>query len=245
MIIYGIHSVESKLINQPKSIRQIYISAEHNPKIKYIKDQAQQQKINVKVVDKSTIIKMVGVKANHQGIVCEYDHQKNQYHSLGDFLKNHQEGAMQLLALDQINDPRNLGACIRSADAFGAKAVIIPKDRSVNITQVVTKTSSGALDNVPIITTTNFARALDDIADSYFEILGLASDVKNNFWQYCDQKMGARVCWVLGGEGQGLRRLSREKCQFLLSIPMVGIVESLNVSVSAGICLGQYQRRFG
>ena len=138
-----------------------------------------------------------------------------------------------LLVLDGITDPHNLGACLRSADAFGAQAVIVPKDRSVGLNATAAKAASGAAETVPVITVTNLARTLADLKERGVWVLGADERGESLF----SADVSGPVAWVLGAEGQGLRRLTRETCDRLIGIPLAGAVESLNVSVAAGICL--------
>jgi 23S rRNA (guanosine2251-2'-O)-methyltransferase len=145
-----------------------------------------------------------------------------------------------LLVLDGIQDPHNLGACLRVADAFGVHAVVAPKDRAVGLTAAVHKVASGAVDNVPYISVTNLARTLRGLKEREVTILGTAADADT---QLGALKLDGPVAWVLGSEEKGMRRLTRENCDQLVSIPMLGSVESLNVSVSAGICLFETRRQ--
>jgi 23S rRNA (guanosine2251-2'-O)-methyltransferase len=138
-----------------------------------------------------------------------------------------------LLVLDGVTDPHNLGACLRSADAFGAQAVIVPKDRAVGLNATVAKAASGAADTVPVIAVTNLARTLRDLKTRGVWILGAATDGESLF----NADLTGPVAWVLGAEGAGLRRLTRDSCDRIVGIPLQGSVESLNVSVAAGICL--------
>jgi 23S rRNA (guanosine2251-2'-O)-methyltransferase len=138
-----------------------------------------------------------------------------------------------LLVLDGVTDPHNLGACLRSADAFGAHAVVVPKDRAVGVNATVAKAASGAADTVPVITVTNLARALREMKDAGVWILGAETGGESLF----TADVSGPLAWVLGAEGEGLRRLTRELCDRMVAIPTQGTVESLNVSVAAGICL--------
>jgi 23S rRNA (guanosine2251-2'-O)-methyltransferase len=135
--------------------------------------------------------------------------------------------------LDQVTDPHNLGACLRSADAFGVHAVIVPKDRAVGVNATVAKAASGAADTVPVVTVTNLARALRDLKQRGVWIVGADAGGESLF----DADLAGPLAWVLGAEGEGLRRLTRESCDRIVGIPLAGSVESLNVSVAAGICL--------
>ncbi len=138
-----------------------------------------------------------------------------------------------LLVLDGVTDPHNLGACLRSADAFGAQAVIVPKDRAVGLNATVAKAASGAAETVPVIAVTNLARTLAELKKRGVWVLGADERGESLF----DADVTGPIAWVLGAEGEGLRRLTRESCDRLVGIPLAGAVESLNVSVAAGICL--------
>ena len=145
-----------------------------------------------------------------------------------------------LLVLDGVQDPHNLGACLRSADAFGVHAVIAPKDRAVGITAAVEKVACGAAETVPYITVTNLARTLRELKEHDIWVVGAAGDAERELNGF---KHTGALAWVLGAEGEGLRRLTRETCDELVRITMLGSVESLNVSVSAGICLFESRRQ--
>jgi len=138
-----------------------------------------------------------------------------------------------LLVLDGVTDPHNLGACLRNADAFGAHAVVVPKDRAVGVNATVAKAASGAADTVPVVTVTNLARAIASLKERGVWILGADTGGESLF----DADVSGPVAWVLGAEGAGLRRLTRESCDRIVGIPIGGTVDSLNVSVAAGICL--------
>jgi 23S rRNA (guanosine2251-2'-O)-methyltransferase len=167
----------------------------------------------------------------HQGVVAIVDATSPQV-ALDEVIQSAREPLL-LLVLDGITDPHNLGACLRSADAFGAHAVIVPKDRAVGVNATVAKAASGAADTVPVVTVTNLARALRDLKEHGVWILGADAGGESLF----DADVGGPVAWVLGAEGSGLRRLTRELCDRIVGIPLAGAVESLNVSVAAGICL--------
>ena len=145
-----------------------------------------------------------------------------------------------LLVLDGLQDPHNLGACLRVADAFGVHAVIAPKDRAVGFTATVFKVASGAADAVPYISVTNLARTLRELKQRGISMVGATADADSDLNTV---ELGGPIAWVLGAEGKGMRRLTRETCDWLVSIPMLGSVESLNVSVSAGICLFETRRQ--
>jgi 23S rRNA (guanosine2251-2'-O)-methyltransferase len=145
-----------------------------------------------------------------------------------------------LLVLDGVTDPHNLGACLRSADAFGAHAVIVPKDRAVGVNATVAKAASGAADTVPVITVTNLARTLRELKDRGVWLAGAEAGGAENLF---DADLSGPLAWVLGAEGAGLRRLTRELCDRIVAIPLLGTVASLNVSVATGICLFETRRQ--
>jgi len=145
-----------------------------------------------------------------------------------------------LLVLDGVTDPHNLGACLRVADAAGAHAVIAPKDRAAGISAAVSRVASGAAETVPYYMVTNLARALDELKERGIWIIGADEQAERTLYQ---SEFPAAAAWVLGAEGEGMRRLTRERCDLMLRIPMSGSVESLNVSVASGVCLFEARRR--
>jgi 23S rRNA (guanosine2251-2'-O)-methyltransferase len=152
------------------------------------------------------------------------------------------EGPPLILILDGITDPHNLGACLRVADGAGAHAVIAPKDRAVGLNATAAKVASGAADTVPYITVTNLARTMRDIKERNIFVVGTSDDAEKNLYQ-ADFKSTDGVALVMGSEGEGMRRLTRDTCDLLVSVPMFGSVESLNVSVASGICLYEARRQ--
>jgi len=144
------------------------------------------------------------------------------------------------LLLDGVTDPHNLGACLRVADAMGVQAVVVPKDRAVGVTPTVAKVASGAVDSVPVIAVTNLGRAIEEVKAAGIWVLGAAAEGERSLM---DVSLAGPIAWVLGAEGSGLRRLTRERCDELIHIPMFGQVESLNVSVAAGLCLYETRRQ--
>ena len=181
-------------------------------------------------VDDERLAKLAG-SSNHQGVIAVVD-AAYPHVTLDDVLEDVAEPAL-LLVLDGVTDPHNLGACLRNADAFGAHAVIVPKDRAGGLNATVAKAASGAADTVALITVTNLARALRDLKAKGVWVIGAEAGGESLF----DADLSGPVAWVLGAEGAGLRRLTREHCDRIVGIPLVGSVESLNVSVASGICL--------
>ncbi|PXX14674.1 23S rRNA Gm-2251 2'-O-methyltransferase [Nitrosomonas ureae] len=236
--IFGFHAVTSRLRQNPNSIKEIFIDATRT-------DQRAQELINLAENKKIHVISCTGSKLNsmsgndrHQGIVANIDSVSN-YVGIDDILDELTEPA-RLLVLDGIQDPHNLGACLRVADAFGVHAVIAPKDRAVGLTPTVYKVSSGAADTVPYISVTNLARTLKQLKEQGIWIIGTAEDAEHDLTHF---RISGSVAWVFGSEEKGLRRLTRENCDQLVRIPMQGNIESLNVAVSAGICLFETHRQ--
>ena len=184
----------------------------------------------IHATDDDRLTQLAGT-ARHQGVVAIVD-AAAPHVTLDDVLETLSEPAL-LLVLDGVTDPHNLGACLRNADAFGAHAVVVPKDRAVGLNATVAKAASGAADTVPLITVTNLARALRDLKSRGVWILGADAGGESLF----DADVGGPLAWVLGAEGTGLRRLTRELCDRIVGIPLSGSVGSLNVAVASGICL--------
>ena len=176
--------------------------------------------------------------ARHQGVAALIDVTRS-YIDVDDVLDTLAEPAL-LLVLDGVQDPHNLGACLRVSDAFGVHAVLAPKDRAVGLTATVFKVASGAADAVPYISVTNLTRTLRGLKQRGISIVGATADGRSDLDTV---DLDGPIAWVLGAEGKGMRRLTRETCDRLVSIPMLGSVESLNVSVSAGICLFETRRQ--
>jgi 23S rRNA (guanosine2251-2'-O)-methyltransferase len=145
-----------------------------------------------------------------------------------------------LLLLDGVTDPRNLGACLRTAEAAGVQAVIVPRDRSANMTPVVASAAAGAAESLPLIAVTNLARSMQELREAGVWIAGAAGEAEKTLYEI---DLTGPIAWALGAEGEGLRRLTRERCDVLARIPLHGQVESLNVSVATGICLFETQRQ--
>lgn len=239
-LIYGFHAVLAKLRQDPEGIFEIFTDAQRNDaRARDLLRQAEQLGARIIPSEGERLDRMVGTR-RHQGVVARVDGRRKEL-KLPDVLDGLTEPAL-LLVLDGIQDPHNLGACLRVADAAGAHAVIAPKDKAVGLNATAIKVASGAADTVPYITVTNLARALREMQEAGVWILGAAGEVEKSIYTV-DQK--GPVAWVLGAEGDGLRRLTRETCDELISIPMYGTVESLNVSVASGLCLFEARRQRG
>ena len=193
--------------------------------------------VRVMPVDAERLDKIVGTR-RHQGVIA-FASQLSLARNLDELL-DAVEGPPLLLILDGITDPHNLGACLRVADGVGAHAVIAPKDRSVGLNATAAKVASGAADTVPYITVTNLARALRELKEAGVWIIGTSDEASATLYE---TKLDGPVALVMGAEGEGMRRLTRDTCDEVMSIPMAGSVESLNVSVASGVCLYEAVRQ--
>lgn len=237
-LIYGFHAVLGKLRRDPEGVFEVYLSSQRNDmRSKDVLKLAESQGVRLIQAEADRLDRMVGTR-RHQGVVARVDARQREL-KLADVLEGLEEDAL-LLVLDGVQDPHNLGACLRVADAAGAHAVIAPKDRAVGLNATAIKVASGAADTVPYVTVTNLARSLREMQEAGIWVIGAAGEADKTLYQI-DQK--GPVAWVLGAEGDGLRRLTRETCDELAQIPMHGSVESLNVSVASGICLFESRRQ--
>ncbi len=238
--IFGLHAVESLLKKHPERINRLQVLSErHDQKMQALLELARQHKIKVELVGRAALDQL-SQQANHQGIIAFCQPAKPYAeHDLPLLLENLAEPAF-LLILDGIQDPHNLGACLRSADAAGVHAVIAPKDKSVGLTAVACKVACGAAETVPFIQVTNLARTLRFLKEQNIWLFGATGDAEQGVYQ-TDLTMSLGM--VLGAEGTGMRRLTREHCDVLVQIPMRGMVSSLNVSVAAGVLLFEIVRQ--
>jgi 23S rRNA (guanosine2251-2'-O)-methyltransferase len=231
-LIFGFHAITSRLRQNPISVKEVFLdSTRRDQRARDLIKLTETKKIHLILCDGERLSAMSG-GTRHQGVAANIDTTCN-YIDIEDVLET-LTGPALFLILDGVQDPHNLGACLRVADAFGADAVIAPKNRSVGLTASVYKVASGAADSIPYISVTNLARTLRKLKQHGVWIIGTAAEANSNLQL---TKIDGSVAWVLGAEGEGMRRLTRETCDQLISIPMQGSVESLNVSVSAGICL--------
>lgn len=234
-LLYGFHAALSKLRRDAQAVRELYLAEQRqDARARDALALAQQHGIRVFHVDAARLDQLTG-HSRHQGIALRIDAnvRQQQLSDLLDTLPDFAEPPL-LLVLDGIQDPHNLGACLRTADAAGAHAVIAPKDRAVGLTAAAVKVACGAADSVPYIPVTNLARALRQMQEAGIFLYGAAGEAEQSLYEL---DLSGPVAWVLGAEAQGLRRLTRDTCDVLARIPMYGSVESLNVSVATGICL--------
>jgi 23S rRNA (guanosine2251-2'-O)-methyltransferase len=238
--VYGLHAVNAVLERAPERLLELWMAQPRDDaRARELRDRAQTLGVRVQSVDAEVLAKLVGEVA-HQGAVAavrplrtwdEHDLLQGLGQTVGDPL---------LLILDGVTDPHNLGACLRTADAVGAHAVLIPKDRAAAVDGVVRKVAAGAAEFVPVASVTNLARAIDLLKERGIWVVGTDGEAPQTLYA-ADLKRPLAL--VLGAEGTGMRRLTRERCDFLVRIPMAGQVESLNVSVAAGVALFEARRQ--
>ena len=238
VFIHGFHAITARLRVDAKSAHELYVAAARaDPRVRDLVKLAEAAGIRVLQVDAKRLDGMAP-PGRHQGVVARVEAGRRHV-SLDDVLDELKEPPL-LLVLDGVQDPHNLGACLRVADAAGCHAVIAPKDRAVGLSAAVIKVASGAADSVPYIAVTNLARSLRELKERNIWVVGADSDARDGLYS---AELPQALAWVLGAEGEGLRRLTRETCDQLVRIPMLGQVESLNVSVASGVCLYEARRR--
>jgi len=238
--VFGLHAVTSLLERNPARVSLLQVlESRDDPRVQRVLELAGKANVPVRRVSRRELDELVpGV--SHQGVVAETGEANNvSEHELTGFLEQLEHPAF-LLILDGIQDPHNLGACIRSADAAGVDAVILPKDRSAPMNATVRKVACGAAEVVPVVRVTNLARVMRQLRDAGIWIYGAAGEAETGLY---DTDLSGSLALVLGGEGKGLRRLTREHCDGLAAIPLAGSVSSLNVSVATGICLFEARRQ--
>lgn len=240
--IVGINPVEGALANDPERVREVVIEQNSkNARVNDIAAQARKHGIQVKSVGKDHLERLGG-EPRHQGVIARYETPPLRGdNDLPALIEAAGPDAL-VLVLDGVTDPHNLGACLRSAAAAKVTAVIVPKDRAVGITPTVRRASAGGADLVPMLAVTNLARALRALKDAGVWITGLAGDTDQSLY---DIDLKGPVALVLGSEGDGMRHLTRETCDFVAKIPMPGNMESLNVSVATGVVLFEALRQRG
>jgi len=239
-LLYGIHSVEAALNHDPQNVIELYFESDsHNARIKELSDKARELGLKPHARDKAALDKMTG-GARHQGAVARYRAPPPRAEGELSALIDQAGRETLLLVLDGVTDPHNLGACLRSAEAAGVTAVIVPKDKAAGITPTVRRASSGAADRVAFFAVTNLARTLKAIKQQGVWLVGLAGESGQNLYAV---DLKGPIAIVMGSEGEGMRRLTAESCDFLAKIPMRGDMESLNVSVATGVALFETLRQ--
>ena len=240
-VLFGFHAVGVRLKTAPQSILEVF----HDPtrrdaRMRQFLDRAREAGVRLIEADGLRLARLAG-SHGHQGVVARVD-PVAQVHSLDDLLDQLGDTPPLLLVLDGVTDPHNLGACLRVADGAGAHAVIAPRDHAAGINATVAKVASGAAETVPYFMVTNLARTLGELKERNIWIIGTSDDAPRTLYQ---ADLRGPVALVLGAEGPGMRQLTRKTCDELVSIPMRGAVESLNVSVASGVCLYEALRQRG
>ena len=237
-VVFGFHAVLARLRADPAAVIEVFLDdARQDARARDLAAGVERAGVRLLRVPAARLDGMCG-GARHQGVVARVE-AKVATASLDELLEQLKEPAL-LLVLDGVTDPHNLGACLRVANAAGAHAVIAPKDRAAGIGATVSKVASGAAELTPYFMVTNLARTLDELKERNIWVVGADAGAQLDLHQ---ADLPQAVAWVLGAEGEGMRRLTREHCDLLVRIPMRGGVESLNVSVAAGVVLYESVRR--
>lgn len=242
-VLFGFHAVGVRLKTAPQSVVEIYYEpTRRDARMRQFLDRAREANVRLIEADGMRLAKLAG-SHGHQGVAARVQAME-QIHSLDELLEGLEAKGIAplLLVLDGITDPHNLGACLRVADGAGAHAVIAPKDHAAGINATVAKVASGAAETMPYFMVTNLARTLNELKERSIWIVGTSDDAPKTLYQ---SEFKGPTALVLGAEGQGMRQLTRKTCDELVSIPMAGAVESLNVSVASGVCLYEALRQRG
>jgi 23S rRNA (guanosine2251-2'-O)-methyltransferase len=240
-ILFGFHAVLSRLRQHAASVQEILIDRDRiDARMKDLLNMAQTADVRVMQVERSRLDGMAGLNGRHQGVIARVVDTPIPYKDIHDILESDLDEAPFFLILDGVEDPHNLGACLRVADAMGVHAVIAPKDRAVGLNATVRKVACGAAETVPFIAVTNLARTIRELKEAGVFVVGTTMDGPGTLH---NTKLQGPIALVLGAEGDGMRRLTTEACDALITIPMYGSVESLNVSVASGICLYEIRRQ--
>ena len=234
--VTGLHAVKQSLLREPKDCIKLYYAENSNRRIDEVVAVARQAEVSLQIVSRAEL-DALSSNQRHQGCVLESRISKVKM-SFDECMLGVGPDSL-ILVLEEVQDPHNLGACLRSADAAGVDAVIIPTQRAAKMTSTVSKVASGAAETVALIEVTNINRSLQDLQQAGVWIYGTCGDAEESLY---DHSFQGPVALVMGGEASGLRRLTRKGCDHLIKIPMLGQVESLNVSVATGICLFEIRR---
>ncbi|MDF7667252.1 23S rRNA (guanosine(2251)-2'-O)-methyltransferase RlmB [Orbaceae bacterium ESL0727] len=242
-IVYGTHAITALLARSPERIIEVYLAKGYEDKKRLpLLQELEQLGLSIKIANRQWLDEQTksGV---HQGIMA-FVKESRGYHDNDLPTLIAQSKTPFILILDGVTDPHNLGACIRTADAVGIDFIIVPKDRSAPMNATVQKVACGAAESIPVVRVTNLARTMRLLKEEYqVWIVGTAGEAKNTLYQTHLGTPNTSLALVMGAEGEGMRRLTKEHCDELVSIPMAGIVSSLNVSVATGVCLFEIVRQ--
>ena len=239
-LVYGFHAISSFVRTNAKLISSIFIDEERqDQRLKNFLKSLDDKNIKYHFYNKQRLDKLLP-NTKHQGVIALISQKNESFFAIEDIVEKDYKIDPLFLILDGIEDPHNLGACFRVADAMGVNAIISPKDNAVGINATVRNVACGATESVPFVNVTNLKRAIDYLKQNHFIIIGTEQETKNSLYK---TDLNGPLALIMGSEGSGMRRLTRESCDLLISIPMMGSVESLNVSVATGICLSEIQRQ--
>ena len=237
--VFGIHAVEALLRHHPRRVKEILLAAgRDDPRVQVLEGLAKEARVTITPVDRRLLDEET--EGVHQGVLARVSPSQVWGETFLDELLERVEGPPLLLVLDGVTDPHNLGACLRTADAAGVHAVIIPKDKSATLNATVRKVACGAAEVMPLVAVTNLARTLEKLQQRGLWIVGTAGESEQEVY---DHDFTGPCVLIMGAEGKGMRRLTREYCDYLVRLPMVGSVSSLNVSVATGVCLFEAVRQ--
>ena len=235
--IYGFHAISKRLQRSPQTCVRLICLERRNPRLLAVIELASKSGISIEFESQELLAKLSN-NQKHQGCVLEIIDTPGSALTIEELIQGIHDRSL-ILVLDGVQDPHNLGACLRSADATGVDAVIIPKDRAVKLNPTVRKVAAGGAETVPVLEVTNISRCLQDLKSAGVWVYGTSGEAEAVIYDF---KFDSAVALVMGSEGDGLRRLTSEQCDHLMQLPMLGTVESLNVSVATGICLYEVLR---
>ena len=238
--IYGFHSITSHIRIDPLSIKEIFIDEfRTDGRVNDLMKLIDMHQIKYHLSNKDRLDGFIS-NQKHQGVVAIIRDVKNKYVTIEDIVEADQPKPLLILILDGIEDPHNLGACFRVADAMGVDAIVCPKDNAVGLNSTVRKVASGGAESIPFVVVTNLARTIRYLKDNGVFIYGTDDQSNKSLNQI---NFNGSIALIMGSEGRGMRRLTKQLCDDIFSIPMLGQVESLNVSVASGICLYEINRQ--
>ncbi|TDO98662.1 23S rRNA (guanosine(2251)-2'-O)-methyltransferase RlmB [Marinomonas balearica] len=242
--VYGIHAVENALTQQPERVKEVrFQEGREDKKTQRLMQLCKKSGVRFQVVPRKVLDQLFVTSKDrvvHQGVVAQATMTKAKDEAdLHKHIGSLEETPL-IIILDSITDPHNLGACLRSADAAGAHAVVMPKDKSAPLNATVSKVACGAAESMPVFAVTNLARTMKKLQDQGVWIFGTAGEATDMLY---DHDLTIPTAIVMGAEGDGMRRLTREQCDYLVKLPMAGVVSSLNVSVATGVCLYEAVRQ--
>lgn len=241
-IVYGVHAVHAAVKESTEAVETVYIIKDwqRQGRLRDLVGFIESNGLEVQVSTKQELASLAG-DGSHQGVVARLRGAAVQQTFMGlDEIVAYRGKDLLLLILDGVTDPHNLGACLRTAEAVGADAIVAPRDRAVGLTAAVRKVASGSAERVPFITVTNLARTMRQLKDEGVWLVGASGDTDISLYE---QDLTGPVAIIMGGEEKGMRRLTGEGCDAIIAIPMQGQIESLNVSVAAAVCLYEARRQ--